>query len=37
MRGREEKWQPVWMERIKIIQEKMEQREKKKRKNDMYM
>jgi predicted nucleic acid-binding Zn-ribbon protein len=37
MRGREEKWQAEeagWMKRMKMIEEKMEQREKKERKNN---
>jgi hypothetical protein len=40
MKGREEKWQAekaVWMERMKMIEEKMEQREKKERKNNVII
>jgi hypothetical protein len=40
MRGREEKWQPEeadWMKRMKMIEEKMEQREKKERKNNVII
>jgi predicted nucleic acid-binding Zn-ribbon protein len=40
MRGREEKWQAGeadWMERMKMIEEKMEQREKEERKNDIII
>jgi hypothetical protein len=40
MTGREEKWQAEeadWMTRIKMIEEKMEQREKKERKNNVII
>jgi hypothetical protein len=40
MRGREEKWQAEeadWMKRMKMIEEKMEQREKKERKNNVII
>jgi hypothetical protein len=40
MRGREEKWQAKeadWMKRMKVIEEKMEQREKKERKNNLII
>jgi hypothetical protein len=40
MRGREEKWQEEevdWMKRMKMIEEKMEQREKKERKNNVII
>jgi hypothetical protein len=40
MRGREEKWQAAgadWMKRMKMIEEKMEQREKKERKNNVII
>jgi flagellar motility protein MotE (MotC chaperone) len=40
MRGREEKWQAEetdWMKRIKMIEEKIKQREKKERKNNVII
>jgi hypothetical protein len=40
MRGREEKWQAEkadWMRRMKMIEEKMEQREKRERKNKIII
>jgi hypothetical protein len=40
MRGREEKWQEEeadWMKRMKMIEEKMGQREKKEKKNDVII
>ncbi|KAH0809024.1 hypothetical protein GEV33_013767 [Tenebrio molitor] len=40
MRGREEKWQAEeadWMKRMKMVEEKMEQREKKERKNNVII
>jgi uncharacterized hydantoinase/oxoprolinase family protein len=40
MRGREEKWQAEeadWMKRMKMIEEKMEQKEKKERKNNVII
>jgi hypothetical protein len=40
MRGREEKWQEEeadWMKRMKMIQEKMGQREKKEKKNNVII
>jgi hypothetical protein len=40
MRGREEKWQVEetdWMKRMEMIEEKMEQREKNERKNNVIL
>jgi hypothetical protein len=40
MRGREEKWQAEeanWMKRMRMIEEKMEQREKEERKNNVII
>jgi hypothetical protein len=40
MRGREEKWlaeKPDWMKRMKMIEETMEQTEKKERKNNVLI
>jgi hypothetical protein len=40
MRGREEKWQAEdadWMKRMKMIEEKMAQREKRERKNNVII
>jgi hypothetical protein len=40
MRGREEKWQTEevdWIERMKMVEEKMEQREKMERKNNVII
>jgi predicted nucleic acid-binding Zn-ribbon protein len=40
MRGREEKWQAEeedWMKRMKMIDEKLEEREKKERKNNVII